>query len=228
MKTIGLLGGLSYQSTLTYYQIINERINKALLHSHSAKMIMVSFDFEEIELHQHRNDWETLEKLLSDQAIVLEQAGAHLLAIASNTMHHVDYAIQQRCTIPLVHIAQETAKKIAEADCKKVLLLGTKFTMHSKMYPLYLERYNIECIVPNQDEQELIHDIIYNELIVTQPTPQSKETVENIIKNHPEVDGVILGCTELPLLKVDCGNLILFDTTIIHCEAIVRESLRVD
>lgn len=228
MKTIGILGGLSYQSTITYYQRINERINEELHSSHSAKIMLYSFDFEEVELLQHRNDWIALEKLMVEKALVLEQAQAQIIAIASNTMHQVDHAINAALTIPLVHIAQEVAAKISEDHCKKVLLLGTKFTMNNTMYASYLIEHGIECVVPNQHDQELIHNIIYNELIIKSPSVQSKETIESIVKNHPEVDGVILGCTELPLLNIEVEHMRVYDTTEIHCEAIVRECLKVD
>ncbi len=228
MKTIGILGGLSYQSTLTYYQRINERINEELHSSHSAKIMLYSFDFEEVELLQHRNDWEALEKLMAEKALILEQAQAQIIAIASNTMHQVDYAINAVLTIPLIHIAQEVAAKISEDQCKKVLLLGTKFTMNNTMYSSYLMEHGVECVVPNQHDQDLIHNIIYNELIVKSPSVQSKETIKGIIKNHPEVDGVILGCTELPLLNIEVEHMRVYDTTEIHCEAIVRECLKAD
>lgn len=228
MKTIGILGGLSYQSTLTYYQRINEKINEKLGFSHSARIILYSFDFEEVELLQHRNDWNTLEKIMVEKALVLEQAQVQLLAIASNTMHFVDQAINQSCRIPLVHIAKEVAAKVSEDTCKKVLLLGTKFTMSSTMYSSYLREYGIECVLPNQRDQDVVHSVIYNELIIKKPSMQSKKDVEAILKNHPEVDGVILGCTELPLLNIEAKGMRVYDTTEIHCDAIVRESLKAD
>ena len=228
MKIIGLLGGLSYQSTLTYYQLINELVNEKLRHSHSAKIIMYSFDFEEIEMLQHRNDWQALAEIMVDKAMLLEQAQAQVLAIASNTMHQVDHAIQETCSMLLVHIAKEVAQKVYEQGCKKVLLLGTKFTMNSSMYPSYLNKYSIECVMCNQKEQNQVHDIIYNELITQKPSQKSKQIIRDIICNHPEVDAVILECTELPLLNIEIEGVHIFDTTKIHCEAIVRESLKVD
>lgn len=228
MKTIGILGGLSYQSTLTYYQRINEKVNEKLGCSHSAKMVLYSFDFEEVELLQHHNDWETLEKMMVEKTLVLEQAQAQLLAIASNTMHFADHAINQACTIPLVHIAKEVAAKVSEDNCKKVLLLGTKFTMNSTMYSSYLRHHGIEVVLPNQHDQDTVHNIIYNELIIEKPSMQSKIDMEKILKNHPEVDGVILGCTELPLLNIEADGMRVYDTTEIHCDAIVRECLKAD
>ena len=222
MKKIGLIGGMSWESSLEYYRIINETVKQRLGGLHSAESIMYSVDFDEIEKLQSQGNWQELTKVMIDSAQKLEKAGADLVIICTNTMHKMAGEVQNSVNIPLLHIADATAEKIKEKGCKKVGLLGTRFTMEEDFYKgRLIEKHGLEVIVPNSEERQIVHDIIYNELCLGEIKETSKEqfkkVIENLVKNG--ADGVILGCTEIPLLiKQEDVKVLLFNTTKIHAE----------
>jgi len=230
MKKIGLIGGMSWESSLEYYRIINETVKQKLGGFHSAECIMYSVDFDEIEKLQHQGKWEDLTKIMIDCAQRLEKAGANLVIICTNTMHKMAEDVESNITIPLLHIADATAERIKEKDFKKVGLLGTKFTMNEDFYKgRLIEKHGIEVIIPNSEEMQIVHDIIYNELCLGEIKETSKEQYKKIIKNLAKkgAEGVILGCTEIPLLiKQEDVEVPLFDTTKIHAEFAVDYAIK--
>jgi aspartate racemase len=223
MKVIGLIGGMSWESSLEYYRIINERVKQKLGGLHSAKSLMFSVDFEEIEQLQRRGDWKGATKMMIDAAKRLELGGADLIVICTNTMHKMADDIQRNTHVPLIHIADATAEKIVKSGMKKVGLLGTKFTMEENFYKgRLIEKYGLDVIVPNEKERQIVHDTIYKELCLGIVKASSREKFIGIIKNLSKTgaEGVVLGCTEIPLLvRQDDVNMPLFDTTRIHAEA---------
>ncbi len=229
MKTIGLLGGMSWESTAEYYRIINEATKKAQGASHSAPCLMYSFDFYEIEQLQHQNRWDTLEELLSIKAKQLKEAGADVLVICTNTMHIIANQVQSNSGLLVLHIVDCVAQAILDKGLNRVLLLGTEFTMSNDMYPTSLGYSNIQVISPNQEDQAIIHRIIYDELIHGLFYDQSRKIILDIILKFPDVEGVILGCTELPLLIGDQDvDIMLFNTTKIHALAAVNYALKIN
>ncbi|MFX1445033.1 MAG: aspartate/glutamate racemase family protein [Promethearchaeota archaeon] len=232
MKVIGLLGGMSWESSLEYYRIINEIVKQRLGGLHSAKCILYSVDFEEIEILQKEGKWDKLTKIMIESAQNLENAGAEMVLICTNTMHKMANEVQNAIQIPLLHIADATAEKVREKNLKKVGLLGTKYTMEQDFYKGRIkEKYNIDVIIPNPDDREILHAVIYNELCLGQINEDSrdkcKKIIENLINNGAE--GVILGCTEIPLLINQKDFAIpIFDTTLIHCVAAVEYALRIE
>lgn len=229
MKTIGLIGGMSWESTVPYYQIINEVINKKLGGHHSAKIMMVSVDFAEIEACQSNDEWEKSGEILADAAKRLELAGADFVVICTNTMHKVLSQITAAITIPVLHIAVETAYELLGAKMKKVALLGTKYTMEADFYKDKIEEFGVEVIVPDEKDRQMVNHIIYDELCHGEINPAARSKMVHIInklKAHG-AEGVILGCTELGLLiKEKDSPLPLFDTTIIHATAAALKALR--
>jgi aspartate racemase len=226
MKIIGLLGGMSWESTAEYYRIINEATKQALGPSHSAPCLMYSFDFYEIEHLQHQDKWDILEQLLSSKAKKLKEAGTDVLVICTNTMHIMADQIQANSGVYVLHIVDCVAQAILEKGLKRVLLLGTAFTMNHKMYPTILDRHHIHVVTPNQNDQAVIHRIIYDELIHGEFFDQSRDVILNIISKYSDIEGVILGCTELPLLINNHDvNIALFNTTKIHALAAVNYAL---
>ena len=221
MKTIGLIGGMSWESTITYYQVLNETIKQALGGLHSAKCILYSVDFEEIEKCQANGDWNRSAEILSDAAQSLEKAGADYIVICTNTMHKVADEIKRHIHIPLLHIAEMTAVELEKSGITKVGLLGTKYTMQQDFYKYILENRGIHVVIPNEDQVELVNDIIYNELCLGVISNESKQQYLDIIGDLVKsgVQGVILGCTEIGLLvKQDDTDIPLFDTTLIHAK----------
>jgi len=229
MKTIGLIGGMSWESTSEYYKIINKTIKEKLGGLHSAQCIMYSVDFEEIAGLQHRGEWKELTQLMINFAQQLETAGADFIVICTNTMHKMAPEIQDNTNIPLLHIADATAERIIEQGLRKPGLLGTKFTMEEDFYKQRLkEKYNINVIIPSNTEREIIDSIIYNELCRGIIKESSKEKFKEIIKKLISIgaDGLILGCTEIPLLiSQKDAEVPLFDTTTIHSKAAVAFAL---
>ncbi|WP_103867458.1 aspartate/glutamate racemase family protein [Aquimarina sp. I32.4] len=229
MKKIGLIGGMSWESSLVYYQIINEKIRKTLGGFHSSKCIIESVDFAEIEKLQHKNKWDELNNKMVESALNLENAKAELVILCTNTMHLCSGAIKENIKIPFLHIAEATGYKIKKSAIQKVLLLGTKFTMEKDFFKeILLQKFGIEVIAPNQDEREIIHQIIYDELVHGEIKDTSKEKYKTIIDTYADqgAQGVILGCTEIPLLiKSTDVNIPIFDTTRIHAEAAVEFAL---
>ena len=183
MKVIGLLGGMSWESSLEYYRIINETVKERLGGLHSAKCILYSVDFEEIELLQHKGKWDELTKIMIESAQNLEKAGANMVLICTNTMHKMANEVQNAIQIPLLHIADAAAEKVKEKNLKKVGLLGTKYTMEQDFYKGRIkEKYNIDVIIPDTDEREDVQNVIFNELCLGQIKDESREKYKKIIK----------------------------------------------
>jgi aspartate racemase len=230
MKTIGIIGGMSWESTAEYYRIMNEAVKEKLGGLHSVRCILYSVDFNEIAALQHRGEWEELTMQMIGLARRLEDAGADFLLIATNTMHKMAEEIQGNIGIPLLHIADATAEKIIEKGLHKPGLLGTKFTMEEDFYKARLrEKFELEVIVPADRERNTVDEIIYHELCVGIISKASKEAIKEVIKGLVSrgADGVILGCTEIPLLiSQEDVDVPLFDTTTIHSRAAVELALR--
>ncbi|MCZ4246678.1 MULTISPECIES: aspartate/glutamate racemase family protein [Bacillus] len=230
MKTIGLIGGMSWESSAEYYRIINEEIKKKLGGLHSAKCLLYSVDFKEIEHYQSVGAWDKAGEALGKVARSLEKAGADFIVICTNTMHKVLGYIQEMITIPILHIADATAEQIIRQDIRSVGLLGTKYTMEQDFYKSRIASHDINVIVPNDDERELINNIIYQELCLGEIKQSSKNIYKKIINNLVDrgAEGIILGCTEIGLLvKVEDSEVPLFDTTLIHAQKAVNKSLSI-
>lgn len=225
MKTIGLIGGMSWESSLEYYKIINETVKNRLGGLYSAKCIMHSFNFQEIEELQHKGDWEELTKRMIEAAKGLKKAGAEVILICTNTMHKMANEVEEGVGLPLLHIADATAEVIKQRRIKKVALLGTKFTMEKDFYKKRLkDKHQIEVIVPQEDSKDIVHNVIYDELCCGIVKESSKEKFKNIIRElaNQGAEGVILGCTEIPLLIKDSDvEIDVFNTTEIHAIAAV-------
>ena len=230
MKKIGLLGGMSWESTLEYYRIINESVKEKLGGLHSAECILYSVDFAEIEKLQHQNRWDQALAMLTQACRSIEIAGADFLLICTNTMHKLAPDIQQQLSIPLLHIADPTAEKVRSSGLRKVALLGTQFTMEEDFYRGRLERpHGLQVLIPSEDDRQIVHRVIYDELCLGITAPASAESYARIIDRliNTGAEGVILGCTEIGLLvKQEDYRLPLFDTTRIHAEAAVDFALK--
>ena len=229
MKTIGLIGGMSWESSLEYYRILNESVKQRLGGFHSAECVMYSVDFEEIEKLQHQDDWEKLARVMMEAAQKVECAGADFILICTNTMHKVAGEVQEAVQIPLLHIVDVTADAVKMKGQRKVGLLGTKFTMEQDFYKGRLHRqYGIEVLIPNESEREEIHAILYGELCLGEIKESSRKTFHSIIKRlfAQGAEGIILGCTEIPLIVKQADYEIpLYDTTALHAEAAVTIAL---
>jgi len=230
MKIIGLIGGMSWESSLEYYRIINETVKAKLGGLHSAQSLMYSVDFEEVEKLQHQGDWKALTKIMIKAAQDLEKGGADFVLICTNTMHKMAEDVQSSIRIPLVHIADATAEVIKKKGLKKIGLLGTRFTMEEDFYKGRLEdKFGLDVIAPKQEDRQVVHDIIYQELCLGDLKESSKEQYIKIINKLVDegAEAVILGCTEIPLLiKQDDVDVLLLDTTRIHAETAVEYALR--
>lgn len=228
MKTIGLIGGMSWESTVTYYQVINETIKKQLGGLHSAKCILYSVDFDEIEKYQVSREWDKSADVLSEAAQALERAGADYIVICTNTMHKVAPEIGRRIHIPILHIADMTAAELQKQGIKKVGLLGTKYTMRQDFYKNILIEQGIEVVIPNDADVDVVNRIIYDELCLGKISEQSKDIYLDIIMKLAQdgAQGIILGCTEIGLLVRQSDiDIPLFDTTLIHAEQAALKSL---
>lgn len=230
MKTIGLIGGLSWESSVIYYQLINRGVNASLGKHNSSKSLLYSLNFEEIQQMQHENNWKQLKLIMIEAAQKLEKGGADMILICSNTMHFCSDFINTNISIPLIHIVECTGQELNPYNFTKVGLLGTRFTMESQMYPNILnEQFGIEVIVPNSEEMAIVHEIIYEELVKGLINKESREAYKQIIKGLKEkgAQGVILGCTEIPLLiKESDVDIPIFDTTAIHAKKTVELALQ--
>jgi len=230
MKTIGMLGGMSWESTATYYREINEGIKQNLGGLHSAKICLYSVDFDEIEKLQHTDDWDTAAMVLADGARKIEAGGADFLIICTNTMHRVASEIEQAISIPLLHIADATALKLKDDNITRVGLLGTRFTMEHNFYKSRItELFGIEVLVPEPDERTLLHAIIYDELCLGKIENTSRQQCLEIISRlfARGAQAVILGCTEIALLvSQDHTSIPLYDTTVIHAKQAVSYALK--
>ncbi|MTI60218.1 MAG: aspartate/glutamate racemase family protein [Firmicutes bacterium] len=229
MKTIGLIGGMSWESSLEYYRIINKIVKKKLGEPHSCKSVMYSVDFAEYEKLQHEGKWELLTSKMIDVARKLEKAGVDLILICTNTMHKMAVDVQKSIAVPLLHIADAAAEEIKAKNMSKVGLLGTKFTMEENFYKERLkERYGIDVVIPDAQEREVVHNVIYKELISGIIKEESRDKFRKIIKNLKKngAEGVILGCTEIPLLiKNEDSEIPVFDTTMLHAKKAVDFAL---
>lgn len=229
MKTIGLLGGMSWESTLGYYKAINEGVKRSLGGLHSAKIAMYSVDFEPIEQLQHAGDWDGAAKILAEAAKNVEAAGADFLLICTNTMHKVASDVQEAISIPVLHIADATAEVLLKDQIRSVGLLGTAFTMEQAFYKSRLsDKYGLEVLVPNDKDRALVHNVIYEELCLGEVKENSKREYLRIIDDLVEqgAEAVILGCTEIGMLvNQNDTNVRLLDTTAIHAERAVEFAL---
>ncbi len=229
MKVIGLIGGMSWNSTLEYYRLINELIASRLGGLHSARIVLYSLDFEEIERAQREARWDDATTILSEAGIALKQTGADFLVICTNTMHKVADAVKERVDLPLIDIVDVTGNSIVEHGLGKVGLLGTRFVMEEPFYRLKLEKqFDIEVLVPNKSDRAVVDRIIYDELCQGKISTSSRYSVIEIIQKLVArgAEGVILGCTELPLLiRPSDVDVPLFNTTRLHAEAAVNLAL---
>lgn len=229
MKTIGLLGGMSWESTATYYQVINRLVSQRLGGKHSAKIIINSVDFHEIVHLQHLERWDDLADILIDATKSLELAGADLLVICTNTMHKVEPQICKACDIPVIHIADATADTIHKAGIKKVGLLGTNFTMQQDFYKARLQQnHSLSVIIPDEVDCNIVHRVIYDELCMGQISDSSRHEYLRITNElvNMGAEGLVLGCTEIGLLlQQDAVDLPIFDTTLIHAAKAVEVAL---
>lgn len=228
MKTIGLLGGMSWESTALYYQIINETVKKRLGGLHSAKMLLYSVDFQEIETCQSQGDWDKSAAILSQAAQSLEKAGADFIVICTNTMHKVAPQIQDSIRIPILHIAQATAEILKEKHIGKTALLGTKYTMQQDFYKEILLSAGIEVLIPDEADIELVNRVIFDELclgILSEPSRKEYVRIIGQLAGNG-AQGVILGCTEIGMLiKQEDSPLPVFDTALIHAEKAALHAL---
>ncbi len=229
MKTIGLIGGITWHSTLDYYRMLNQMTNERVGGVASARIILISMEFDEIKSLTEADRWDDLFRLVSESAIKLQRAGADCILIGANTMHKIADQVQQSINIPLINIAGETAKEVASRNMKKVALLGTKYTMQFDFFHERLARHGIETIIPlSESEIEYINDAIYKEMSKGEFKPKTKEQFVRIIDGliARGAEGVIFGCTEIPILiKPDECPVPSFDTTHIHTTAAINFSL---
>jgi aspartate racemase len=229
MRVIGLIGGMSWESTITYYRLINETVKERLGGLHSARIVLYSVDFDEIETMQRAGDWAAAGALLGAAARTLQSAGAECIVLCTNTMHKVAAAIEATVTIPLLHIADTTAEAVKAAGVSTVGLLGTRFTMEQAFYRARLsERHGLRVLTPDEADRAIVHRVIYDELCVGRIAERSREQYRRIMSALVErgAQAIILGCTEISLLvgAGDC-SVALFDTTAIHARRAAEWSL---
>jgi len=228
MKTIGLIGGMSWESSSEYYRIINEEVKQRLGGLHSAKCILYSVDFEEIEIFQRNDEWEKAAQILADAARSLEVAGADFIVLCTNTMHKVANEIQAGIHIPLLHIADITAEQVLSDGIKTIGLLGTRYTMEQNFYKSRLEAQGIKVLIPKETDRVMVNAVIYKELCLGQIIDESRARYKRIIEDLVEqgADGIILGCTEIGLLvKSEDSTVPLYDTTLLHAIGAVNFAL---
>ena len=223
MRMLGLLGGMSWESTLLYYRLLNEGVKARMGGLHSAPLILWSFDFADIAARQAAGEWDALGQELGDAGRRLAKAGAEALLICTNTMHRLHPEVEQAAGVPAIHIADATGAALRRAGCRRPALLGTRFTMEGAFYAGRLaERHGIEALIPDEAERAMVHDVIYDELCRGTIQPRSRSAYLDVIERLRALgaDGVILGCTEITLLIGQSDtDLPVFDTTAIHAEA---------
>lgn len=229
MKVIGLIGGMSWESTALYYRIINEDVKQRLGGLHSARLVMYSVDFHQIEQLQVAGEWHKAGEILADAALNLQRAGADFLVLCTNTMHKVAQQLTDAVEIPLLHIADATAQRVQQAGLRKIGLLATRFTMEQDFYRGRLQDgYNIDVLTPNEADRTLVHEVIYHELCLGVVNPESRARYREIMLKLVDqgAEAIILGCTEITLL-VDASDtsVPLFDTTLIHAQDAVSQAL---
>ena len=226
MKTIGMIGGMSWESSIEYYRLTNQAVRQRLGGVHSAKSVMVSVDFGEIEALQKSGRWDEAANLMVQAARQVERGGADFLIICTNTMHRMAEEVSQSISIPLLHIADATAEQVLVRGFKRIGLLGTRFTMEEDFYRGRLEnKFSLQVLVPEQTGRDLVHRVIYEELVVGKIDPESKKAYQQVIQQLAErgAQAIILGCTEIGLLVKEADSpLPLFDTTAIHALAAVN------
>jgi aspartate racemase len=229
MKTIGLIGGMSWESTVPYYQAINRAVARRLGGLHSARILLYSVDFHEVEELQHTGRWDEAGELLASTAQALQRAGADFLVLCTNTMHKVAPRIESAVTIPLLHIADATARRVQNAGVTRVGLLGTRFTMEEDFYRGRLEKdHGLDVLVPDKDQRDLVHRVIFDELCLGKLVDASRSAYRDIVAGlvSKGAEGVILGCTEVGLLlHQGDAQVPLFDTAAIHAEEAVDYAL---
>lgn len=228
MKTIGLIGGMSWESSLEYYRIINEEIKERLGGLHSAKCILFSVDFHELEKCMKKGDWGKIADVLTDAAHSLEAAGADFIILCTNTMHKVADKIEEAIHIPFLHIADITAQQVLSQGIRTIGLLGTKYTMEQDFYRSRLETQGIKVLIPEEVDRASINAVIFNELCLGQINEESRSEYKRIIGNliNQGAEGIILGCTEIGLLVKPEDSLVpLFDTTVVHAKGAVDYAL---
>ncbi|MCS3407745.1 aspartate/glutamate racemase family protein [Serratia sp. AKBS12] len=229
MKVLGLLGGMSWESTIPYYRMINEQVKRQLGGLHSARLVLYSVDFHQIERLQHQGDWQGAGQLLAAAAVSLRAAGAEAIVICTNTMHKVADVIEQASGLPLIHIADATAAQVRQQGIRRVGLLGTRFTMEQDFYRGRLQaRFGIEVVTPVSADRDIIHRIIYDELCLGKINASSRDEYRRIIGNLElqGAQGIIFGCTEIGLLVgAQDASVPVFDTTAIHARAAAQYAL---
>jgi aspartate racemase len=229
MKTIGMIGGMSWESSIEYYRIINETVRDKLGGLHSSKSVMYSLDFAEIEALQHQNQWEEAAQLMIMAAQHVQNGGADFVLICTNTMHKMAEEVQKQIDIPILHIADATAEAIKRKGLTKIGLLGTRFTMEEQFYRGRLEsKHGLTVIIPSEDDREIIHRVIYDELCLGEIKSTSKDKYAAIIDKliQAGAQGIILGCTEISLLVDAAQSAVpIFDTTLIHATTAVDYAL---
>nr|WP_308282139.1 aspartate/glutamate racemase family protein [Providencia rettgeri] len=231
MKTIGLIGGMSWESTLLYYQQLNEGIKQHLGGLHSAKIILYSVDFAEIEHYQANGQWDLAAQCLAEAGNRLKLAGADFLVLCTNTMHKVATAIEMETNLPLLHIADATGERIVQYGLKKIGLLGTSFTMEQPFYKDRLtNKFNLDVLTPNLNDRKIIHEIIYNELCLGKINKASKKEYQRVMSSLVQqgAEGIIFGCTEITLLVNEKDTTAkVFDTTAIHAQKAMEIALSI-
>ncbi len=229
MKTIGLIGGMSWESSIEYYRIINEFTHSRLGRLHNARSLMYTVDFDEIEILQRENRWAELDEVLADAALRLQKGGADFIVICTNTMHKSVPRISQVVSLPILHIADATARRVKAAGIDRIALLGTRYTMEEDFYKgRLINDYGLEVLIPEKEERDEIHRVIFEELVVGKTLPSSREyylqVIDRLVKSGAQ--GVILGCTEIGLLVKETDRSIpIFDTTRVHAETAVDMAL---
>ncbi len=229
MKTIGLIGGMSWESTIPYYRIINETAGKELGGFHSAKIILYSVDFSELEKYMSEGKWENIAGVLTDAAIKLECAGADVILVCTNTMHKLFPNILEKVKVPMIHIADATADELEEKGIRKVALLGTKYTMTGDFYKSRLKERGFDVVIPGEEDIELINSVIFDELCKGIVKDSSRQAYAKVIEKLRDngAEGVILGCTEIGMLVSQKDSVIpVFDTTVIHAKSAAKFALK--
>ena len=229
MKTIGIIGGMSWESSALYYQLINEGIRDSVGGLHSAKIIMASVDFAEISTLQRSGDWDRAGRILANEAHRLERAGADFIILCTNTMHKVAPAIEAAITVPFLHLGDVAAEAVLAQGLRTVGLMGTAFTMEQPFQRERIESHGLTVIVPDAEQRAIIHSVIYEELVLGIVTETSRAQYRSIMADlqHRGAEGIILGCTEIELLVGPSDSALpLFPTTRLHASAAVREALR--
>jgi len=228
MKTIGLIGGMSWESTVTYYQIINQAVKEALGGFHSAKCLLYSVDFHEVEACLSSGDWDKSSEIMTDAALRLQRGGADFLLVCTNTLHKVVPQMEKQLSIPILHIADAVAQALVEKGIKKAALLGTRYTMEQDFIKERIASYGIEVLIPKADDRDFINHVIFQELCLGIISPASRDRYVRVIQELGEegAEGAVLGCTEIGLLVNQTDTPIpLFDTTVIHAMQAARFAL---